>query len=376
MCVALDLRPDVIHCNDWQTGLAPIFLRTFFDDHPIFRDTGTLFTIHNIGYQGLFGHLDMHLTNLPWELFTPAGIEFYGKINLLKAGIVGADILSTVSPTYSREIQTSEFGSGMEGILASRSDRLFGVLNGVDYDAWNPEIDQHIAANYGPSDLAGKAQCKADLLEQFGLPEIEDAPLLGIVSRLDDQKGFDILAPVMDDIVGEDCQLALLGTGDAKYHELFEKLARKYPDRVGVKLEFSNALAHKVEAGADIFMMPSRYEPCGLNQMYSLKYGTVPLVRATGGLDDTIVDYTESSSGSGNGFKFAQYSSSALLEKLREARRLYADKAQWNRIMQNGMACDFSWESSAKRYVELYQKAVSINGARRELRAEALQKEK
>jgi len=369
LCRALDLRPDIIHCNDWQTGLVPVFLKTFFNDHPLFENTGTLFTIHNIAYQGLFWHLDMHLTNLPWDLFTPDGIEFHGKINLLKAGIVGADILSTVSPRYAEEIQTPEFGAGLEGVLEKRSDRLFGVLNGVDYDTWNPEIDKHIAANYGPSDISGKARCKADLLDQFGLPQIDGAPLLGIVSRLADQKGFDILAPIIDAIVGEDVQLVLLGTGEEKYHELFETMSKKYPDRVGVKLGFSNDLAHKIEAGADIFLMPSRYEPCGLNQMYSLKYGTVPLVRATGGLDDTIVDYADSSSSSGNGFKFAKYSSSALMEKLRQARKLYADKTQWSRIMQNGMACDFSWTASAQRYVKLYEKAVSFGKAREDSRA-------
>ncbi len=376
LCKALNMKPDVIHCNDWQTGLVPIFLRTFLADHPLFKRTGVLFTIHNLAYQGLFWHLDMHLTNLPWDLFTPDGIEFYGKINLLKAGIIGADVLTTVSPRYSKEIQTPELGYKLDGMLERRSDRLFGVLNGVDYEAWNPETDAYLAANYGPADLAGKAKCKTDLLERFGLPQVDGAPLLGIVSRLADQKGFDILAPVMDDIVDEGFQLALLGTGERKYHELFEELSAKYPDRVGVKLGFSNELAHKIEAGADIFLMPSRYEPCGLNQMYSLKYGTVPLVRATGGLEDTIVDYNDSPSSEGNGFKFTEYSSSALMAKLREARELYADKAQWSRIMQNGMECDFSWDASARRYVELYEKAISLGGARENSWAGVLQQEK
>jgi starch synthase len=358
LCKCLDLRPDVIHCNDWQTGLVPIYIKKLLNDHPLFSDTGTIFTIHNIGYQGLFWHLDMHLTNLPWNLFTPEGIEFYGKINLLKAGVVGADILSTVSPCYAKEIQTPEFGHGLEGILSERSDRLYGVLNGVDYDDWNPLTDKYIAANYSPDDLAGKTECKADLLREFGLPEADDAPLLGVVSRLADQKGFDILAPIMENIAGEGCQFVLLGTGDEKYHKLFKNIALKFPDKVGVKLDFSNALAHKIEAGADIFLMPSHYEPCGLNQMYSLKYGTIPLVRATGGLEDTIVDVIDSKSSAANGFKFKEYSSSALLDKLKQACRLYADKKQWNQLLQNGMDCDFSWDASAKRYIELYQKAV------------------
>ena len=358
LCKCLELSPDVIHCNDWQTGLVPIYINKLLSEHPLFQNTGTLFTIHNIGYQGLFWHLDMHLTNLPWDLFTPDGIEFYGKINLLKAGVVGADILTTVSESYAKEIQTPEFGCKLEGILGERSDRLFGVLNGVDYDDWNPLTDKYIAANYGPGDLAGKAKCKADLLREFGLPEADDAPLLGVVSRLADQKGFDILAPVMDDIVREGFQFVLLGTGDEKYHKLFKKIAGKYPNKVGINLGFSNEMAHKIEAGADIFLMPSHYEPCGLNQMYSLKYGTVPLVRATGGLDDTIVDVADSKSNSANGFKFEEYSSSALLDKLQQACKLYADKKKWNQLVLNGMACDFSWDVSAKRYIELYQEAV------------------
>jgi starch synthase len=361
LCRSLDFSPDVIHCNDWQTGLVPIYLNEVFDADPLFQDTATLFTIHNIGYQGLFWHLDMHLTNLPWNLFTPEGFEFYGKINLLKAGLVGADIISTVSPQYAKEIQTSEFGCRLEGVLSKRSDRLFGVLNGVDYDDWNPESDKHIAASYGPGDLSGKALCKADLLKEFGLPAIDGAPLLGIVSRLADQKGFDILAEAIDDIIDQGCQLVLLGTGDEKYHRLFEELAKKYPRRVGASLSFSNALAHKIEAGSDIFMMPSKYEPCGLNQMYSLKYGTIPLVRATGGLEDTIVDFADPA---GNGFKFTEYSSAALLDKVKDACKVYANKKKWNRIIKNAMACDFSWDASAKKYVELYKNAVDIKKAR------------
>jgi len=372
LCKSLDISPDVIHCNDWQTGLVPIYIKRLLEGHRLFRDTGTVFTIHNIAYQGLFWHLDMHLTNLPWDLFDSDGIEFYGKMNLLKAGIVGADIISTVSPTYAREIQTPEFGCKLEGILQKRSNHLFGVLNGVDYDVWNPETDKFLAANYGPENLAGKAVCKADLLAQYSLPRIQGAPLLGVVSRLADQKGFDILVPIIDDIMKEDFQLVLLGTGEEKYHKLFKKIARKYPDRVGVKLAFSNELAHKIEAGADIFLMPSRYEPCGLNQMYSLKYGTAPLVRATGGLEDTITDYADSPSSSGNGFKFAEHSSSALLEKLRQARGFYADGDRWKRIMRNGMACDFSWGASAKRYVELYQKAIDFRKAGEASRAATL----
>jgi starch synthase len=366
-CRVLNYQPDIIHCNDWQTGLVPLYIKTLQRDDPLFAHTATLFTIHNIGYQGRFWHLDMHLTNLPWELFSPEGIEFYGKINLLKAGIIAADILTTVSPRYAKEIQTTEFGHGLEGILSKHADRLFGVLNGVDYNEWNPETDPHLICNYSPDDLSGKSKCKEDLLKKFGLKPKEGTPLLGVVSRLADQKGFDILATAMDDIVKEDYQFVLLGTGDKEYHTLFTELAEKYPDRVGIKLGFSNELAHQIEAGADIFLMPSRYEPCGLNQMYSLKYGTVPLVRATGGLDDTITDVSASQNSLGNGFKFYTYSSSALLEKIREARRAYAKPEEWNRIVLRGMACDFSWNASAKKYEGLYEMALSLrkNGGTR-----------
>jgi starch synthase len=367
LCRVMDYSPDVIHCNDWQTGLVPIYIKTLLKDEPVFRDTATFFTIHNIGYQGLFWHLDLHLTNLPWDLFTPEGIEYFGKLNLLKAGIVGADIVSTVSPRYAKEIQMPEFGCGMEGILSKRSDRLVGVLNGVDYDEWNPETDTHIVANYSSSDLSGKAKCKANVLAEFGLPVLPDTPLLGIVSRLTIQKGFDILAPIIDDIVEEGFQLVLLGSGEEKYVSLFTELAEKHPRNVGVKIGFSNALAHKIEAGADIFLMPSKYEPCGLNQMYSLKYGTVPLVRATGGLDDTIIDFPSSPSLSGNGFKFEEYTSAALLAKIREARSCYRNSEVWNRIIQNGMACDFSWGSCAHTYEELYKKAISFRNSSKSL---------
>ena len=359
LCNVLDFQPDVIHCNDWQTGLVPIYLNSLFRNEPNFRKTASLFTIHNIGYQGLFWHLDMHLTNLPWDLFNPEGIEYYGKINFLKAGIIGADIINTVSTRYAKEIQTEEFGCGMEGILRKRDDRLYGVLNGVDYEEWNPATDKFLAANFDPANLEGKNTCKRDLLEQFNLPITNDTPLLGVISRLADQKGFDILTPAIGQIVQQGFQLVLLGTGEERYHKRFSKIAKKYPKQVGVKLAFSNELAHKIEAGADIFLMPSKYEPCGLNQMYSLKYGTVPLVRATGGLDDTIVDYPENQSSSGNGFKFEDYTSEALVEKLKQAHSFYKKKEEWKRIMENGMACDFSWDASAKKYVDLYQKAVS-----------------
>ena len=359
LCRTLEYAPDIIHCNDWQTGLTPLSLKIARAQEPLFNQTASVFTIHNISYQGLLRHLDMHLTNLPWELFSPDGLEYFGKINLLKAGIVGSDIITTVSLRYAREIQTPEFGCGMEGILNKYSDQLFGILNGVDYDEWNPEIDSHIVAHYGPADLSGKAACRADVLEEIGLARIQDTPLIGMVSRLVDNKGFDILLPVMEDIMHEGFQLVLLGAGENRITSELIKIADRHPDRMGVKFGFSNSLAHKIEAGADMFLMPSRYEPCGLNQMYSLKYGTVPIVHATGGLDETIIDYPTSPEDSGNGFKFTDYTSDSLLAKLYEAREFYANGDEWKRIMLNGMACDFSWNASASKYEKLYQRAMS-----------------
>ncbi|MBW1839169.1 MAG: glycogen synthase GlgA [Deltaproteobacteria bacterium] len=358
LCKAIGFKPDVIHCNDWQSGLIPAYLRTVYRNDPFFKHTAVLFTIHNLAYQGNFPEEELTLTGLPPETFTPEGIEFWGKVSFLKAGIVYSEVINTVSQAYSREIQTTEYGCGMEGILAYRKDDLFGIINGVDYEIWSPEKDTFIAANYSKDNLSGKIKCKADLISQFGLPEsLNNRPLLGMISRLADQKGFDLLAKIMGDLMNLDVGFILLGTGEQKYHKLFSDIAKKYPRKAGIRLSYNNALAHKIEAGCDMFLMPSRYEPCGLNQIYSLKYGTIPVVRATGGLDDTIEDYTLSSE-VGNGFKFTDYSPHEFLDKIKEALEVYENKDAWLKLVRKVMSLDFSWENSARQYIDLYQRAM------------------
>ncbi|HXT87148.1 MAG TPA: glycosyltransferase, partial [Verrucomicrobiae bacterium] len=279
------------------------------------------------------------------------------KINLLKGGLVFSDYITTVSRKYAKEIQTTEYGCGLEGVIQSRGNRVVGILNGVDYTQWNPEADTHIAATYSAKLLDGKRLCKKDLLAAFQLPaENMERPLIGIVSRFVDQKGFDLIADAAAELMKEDVALVALGNGEAKYEKLFEELAKKYPSRVGVKIAYDNTIAHKIEAGADMFLMPSRYEPCGLNQIYSLKYATIPIVRATGGLDDTVEPF-DAKTGKGTGFKFETYKGAALIKCVREALTAYRDLAQWRALQTNGMARDFSWKASAAEYVKLYEAA-------------------
>ncbi len=351
------LMPDVIHCHDWQSALVPVYLKTLYRADARLARTPSVFTIHNIGYQGLFWHYDLPLTNLGWEVFTPQTLEFYGKMNFLKGGIVFADAVTTVSRKYMEEIQSAEFGAGLEGVLRDRRQDLRGILNGVDYDDWSPAGDPFIRASYDLQRLSGKKACKADLQKEFGLPVAENIPVIGIISRLAEQKGFDLITAVMDDLLKEGVQLIILGTGDEKYHLLLDSLAKKHPGQIGLKIAFDNTLAHKIEAGADMFLMPSRYEPCGLNQIYSLRYGTVPIVRAVGGLDDTIEDYQPETQ-RGNGFKFKEYSPSCLLEAIRRALQVYRGRISWEGLMIRGMAADFSWERSARAYLEVYQTLV------------------
>jgi starch synthase len=356
--LVLEIKPDVIQCNDWQTGLTPVYRRTIYKGLAALNNTITAFTIHNLAYQGLFWHYDMPMTNLGWELFTPQALEFYGKINFLKGGIVFADAVITVSRKYKEEIQTPEFGCGLEGVLRDRQADLYGILNGVDYSEWSPEIDPYIKEKYSPSALAGKKICKIDLQREFGLPVSAEIPLLATISRLTDQKGCDLLAATMEEMVQMNLQFVILGTGDEKYHFLFQDLQAKYPRQIGLKIGFDNALAHKIEAGADILVMPSRFEPCGLNQIYSLRYGTVPIVRATGGLDDTIVNFNPEN-GEGNGFKFHEYSAGALLETIKKALQVFQNKDLWQKLMRRGMAEDFSWDRSAQEYLTVYEKTMA-----------------
>jgi starch synthase len=352
---------DVIHCHDWQTALVPVLLRTSYSDDSVLKDIPVVFTIHNMGYQGQFSRDVMERAGIPAITFTPSRLEFYGDVNFLKGGIVYSDYVTTVSRRYAQEIQTKEYGYGLDGVARGRGDRLVGILNGVDYSAWNPANDTFLPAKYSPKDLSGKLLCKQDLLKTFGLPDIPGRPIVGIVSRFADQKGFDLIAEVAPEIMREDMALVVLGTGDKKYEELFQTLAIAYPDRVGVKIAYDNAIAHKVEAGSDIFLMPSRYEPCGLNQIYSLKYGTVPIVRATGGLDDTI-ELFDLEHGTGTGFKFWDYTGGALLYTIRQALHHFADERIWKRIQLNGMEKDFSWKTPAAEYVKLYEAARTARG--------------
>ncbi len=354
---------DLIHCHDWQAALVPVLLRTAYAADPVAKNFPVVFTIHNIGYQGLFRRDVLARADIPASTFHPGRIEFYGDVNLLKGGLVYSDYLTTVSRKYAQEIQTLEFGNGLDGVMRTRTDRLVGILNGVDYTAWNPETDKLIPARYSVNDLSGKHLCKQALLERFALPQ-DDAtrPLIGIVSRFADQKGFDLIADRAHELMQENMNLVVLGTGDRKYEDLFRALAAAYPGRTGVKIAYDETIAHQIEAGADMFLMPSRYEPCGLNQIYSLKYGTVPIVRATGGLDDTIESF-DLESGTGTGFKFEEYSGAALVQCVQRALQLYEDERIWKRIQMNGMAKDFSWKGSAAEYAKVYEAARAVRAS-------------
>lgn len=349
--------PDVIHCHDWQSALVPVLLRTQHANDPAVRSLPVVFTIHNLAYQGNFPQTAMRSIGLPDNLYTMDALEFYGKVNFLKGGLLYADYLTTVSRRYAKEIQTPEYGAGLEGVIRGRADRLVGILNGVDYAVWSPEVDTLIAQNYSAHNLGGKKACKKNLLEIFKLPEENlDRPVIGIVSRFVDQKGFDLIAEVAGELMKENIAIAALGTGTPEYEKFFKQLAEKNPARVAVKIGYDNAVAHKIEAGADMFLMPSRYEPCGLNQIYSLRYGTVPIVRATGGLDDTIQNF-DAKARNGTGFKFDVYNGRALLDCIRSALKAFRDPKLWHTIQTNGMAKDFSWKASAAAYVTLYEAA-------------------
>ena len=358
----LDLKVDVLHANDWQSGLLPAYLKTEYRDLPGYEHIASLMTIHNMGYQGTFWHWDMLLTGLDWKYFNWQQMEFHGNLNLLKTGIAFADSINTVSPRYAEEIQSEPLGWGLEAALTHRRDVLSGIINGVSYELWDPATDAHLAANFTPNDRSGKAVCKHALQQEMGLPEIADVPLVGLVGRLADQKGLDLIAHIIEQWAqSSDAQWAVLGTGEPKYHDLLGRLAERYPERIAAKLTFSDALAHRIEAGADMFLMPSRYEPCGLNQLYSLKYGTVPVVRATGGLADTIVDATPETIAdrTATGFQFDDYTPPALDAALRRAYETYhRDSDAWARIVTTGMRQDWSWAASARRYGELYEKTV------------------
>ncbi|MFZ0319268.1 MAG: glycogen synthase GlgA [Candidatus Sulfotelmatobacter sp.] len=348
--------PHVFHCHDWQSALIPVLLKTTYGEDPAFRDVGTVFTIHNMGYQGLFPPETLPLLMLPWDLFTMSKMEFFGQVNFLKGALVYSDYVTTVSRKYSQEIQTAEYGFGLEGVLRDRAATVAGILNGVDYDEWSPQADKFTTARYSPQDFSGKAKCKQDLLTAFGVKSADPKlPVIGIVSRFAAQKGFDLIAQVMDRLAREEMIMVVLGSGDKQYEEMFARLNKQFPNKIALKVAYDNAIAHKIEAGADMFLMPSRYEPCGLNQIYSLKYGTVPIVRATGGLDDTIEPW-DARSGKGTGFKFTEYNGESLLLTIKHALNAFRDQTSWQVLMRNGMNKDFSWNASAREYGKIYER--------------------
>jgi starch synthase len=355
---------DIVHCNDWQTAIIPAYMNSLYASDDCFANARSVLTIHNLAYQGVFPSKRFAVLGLDPAQFVPMSpFEFYGKVNYLKAGLIHAHKINTVSPTYAREIQTDkDLGAGLGGVLRDRSQDLSGILNGIDRELWNPETDPLIAKQYNADNLAdGKRANKEALLKRAGLPENRrERPLIGMISRLADQKGFDLIADVAEKLFALDVNWVLLGTGDPRFHKLFKSLSAKHADRLAAFLTFDNQLAHQIEAGADMFLMPSRYEPCGLNQMYSLAYGTVPVVRATGGLADTVID-ADSDGVHGTGFAFTPYDSGEMLDAIQRAVTAFADTERWMQIQKRGMLCDFSWDRSATEYTALYETALRVD---------------
>jgi starch synthase len=349
-------RPDVFHAHDWQAGLVPVYLKSAYREDPTLGRVPGVFTIHNVAYQGQFGRDTLGPIGLPRHLGADFALGYHGGISYLKGGTVFAEKVSTVSPTYAREIQGDEHGFGFQDVVRSRAADLVGILNGVDYDEWDPRVDRYIVRRYSPRDLAGKAVCRSQLLSVFGLPESPDLPLVGVISRLVWQKGFDIVAGAWWDLLRRPLRMVILGTGEGAVETGLADLARRQPDRFAVRFTYDEELAHRVMAGADLFLMPSRSEPCGLTQMYALRYGTVPIVRATGGLADTVEPW-DPASGRGTGFRFEHADGTGLMWAIDQALAARQDAAGWRRLMRNGMACDFSWERSAREYVALYRRA-------------------
>jgi starch synthase len=355
----LGLSIDIIHCHDWQTALIPVYLKTLFKHDEKLSSIKTVLTIHNLAYQGIFRQEDMKLTGLDMSLFNWRNLEHWGKVNFLKCGIVFADIVTTVSKKYAEEIRTVEFGCGLEDVIKEYENKLYGIINGVDYTEWSPENDNLISHQYSVEDISGKALCKKHLQKTLNLPQAE-VPLLGMISRLAEQKGVDLLIVIMDDLMKRDLQLVILGIGDEKYHQMLKEAVPKYNSKLSVNIMFDNKLAHEIETGADIFLMPSKYEPCGLNQMYSLRYGTIPVVRETGGLADTIIDANDENlkNGTATGFTMKGYFAAELLFAIDRALELYKSKVQWRSLIRNAMKQDWSWEKSADEYVELFKSVL------------------
>jgi len=356
---AIGWPPDLIHAHDWQSALTLAYLKHSLSKDNFYQKTRSLFTIHNLAYQGLFPPDLLSQAGLPGYLFNPEDLEFYGRVNFLKAGLLYSEAISTVSPTYSQEIQSAEFGFGLEGVLKKRADRLFGILNGIDYQEWNPATDPALPAHYSRQAPAGKFLCRQELLRSFNFEVESKRPVVGLVSRLAGQKGFDLLVKSLDEILKRDLYLIILGTGEKQIQEMLGQAARKYPGRFGLKIAFDDRLARLIYAGSDFFLIPSRYEPCGLTQMYSLRYGTIPVVRSTGGLKDSIQEFNPDRL-EGNGFRFEDYEPQALLTALDRALSFYQQKPFWSKLKDNAFSSDFSWEKSASNYYELYLKILSF----------------
>lgn len=346
-------RPDVLHCHDWQTAFVPVEALYRQQTRGTAYGVKTVFTVHNLSYQGLFPAADFRLTDLPGEFFTPRALEFYGQLNLMKGGLVFSDAITTVSPTYAKEIQTPEGGCGLDPVLRSRRDRIHGILNGIDDREWDPATDPALKQNYSAQDLAGKRVCRAELLRRFKVAADERTPVAAFISRLADQKGVDLLLESMDDLLRLGLVLVILGKGERRYEEQLQEQARRHPQRVVVQIEYDEEMSHQVQGGADVLLVPSRFEPCGLTQLYALKYGTIPVVYATGGLADTVTPY-DVKSGTGHGFRFTKYSPQAFVSAVQQAVSVYEQPKRWKKIMENAMACDFSWRAAAVKYEELY----------------------
>ncbi len=355
ICKVLDLRIDLMHCNDWQTGLIPLYIKTLYRDVPALEKTASVITIHNLGYQGLFPMQAMGITGLSMDLFNPEGLEFYGKVNFLKAGIVGADVITTVSGTYAKEILTPESGFGLDGILRKRAGSLMGILNGIDYAEWDPSADTYLPHTYSKSDLSGKAECKKELIKRCSLENNADAPLICFIGRLSTQKGVDLLAGAAPELIAAGADLVVIGKGDEHYQKILSSISDRFRESFFFHTGFSEDLAHLAYAGADIFLMPSRYEPCGLGQMIAMRYGTVPVARRTGGISDTVEDGL-------TGFLFDEYSASALAGAVRKALSAHKSRRAWQGLIKNAMGRDFSWRKSAKIYGDMYRDAVKAKG--------------
>ncbi|MEW6108339.1 MAG: glycogen synthase GlgA [Nitrospirota bacterium] len=355
-CVAMNIRPDVIHCNDWQTAMIPLYLKTVYGDKNNFTNTATVYTIHNLGYQGVFDASDMKYTDLGWDYFTPERLEFYGRLNFMKAGILYSDLITTVSRTYSREILEPENGFGLDGVLRKRQDDLYGIINGLNYNEWDPLNDALIPSNYGPEDMRGKIKCKRRLLETAGIQDMK-APLCGVITRLTSQKGIDLIYNSIQELMSMGVNLVILGKGDYYYQNLITDMSEKYSGRIFVKIGFDESLAHLIYAGSDFFIMPSKYEPCGLGQLVAMKYGAIPIVRNTGGLADTVQDYNHIFS-KGTGFLFSDFTPAAMQDAVKRAICVFTDKKRMKKMTLDAMNEDFSWIRSAEKYLEIYRKAL------------------